>query len=101
MPDRQHERTEQRGLSWVQSVPKRLRDGEKLALRVDRDGYVAFIQADGVGFELTHRHYHEDEWRTESLSYGAVLGSAARFSSTAEIVTMPDVDTVEVVCRAE
>lgn len=90
--------TEHGSLGWVESVPQRLKADKSKALRIDRSGYVAFItHGGGYSFDVMHRHYHEDDWREESIGQESLIGSAARFSSQAEIVDMPDLEDVEVV----
>ncbi len=86
-----------KGIDWVRSISERLRDDESKALRVDRSGYVAFVRYDeGYHYEVVDRHYDEDEWQRKEIAQTSLLGYAARLSQNAEIVEMPDLETVDV-----
>lgn len=87
----------EQALDWVKNVSTTLREDPSKALRVDRSGYIAFTRhAEGYHYEVIQRHYDDDEWSRKEISQTQLTASAARFSHQAEIVDMPDLDTVEV-----
>jgi hypothetical protein len=89
--------TDPGSIDWGHSVAERLREDSAASLRVDRSGYVAFIRYRGRGgFRVWHRHYHEEESRTEDIDYTALMIITSRFETQAEIVEMPELDSVEV-----
>lgn len=89
--------TKDKDAEWVRSIPDKLMNNTELAFRIDRDGYTAFLYATGYNeFEVAHRHYHEDEWRRESVAKTPLLASVERFSHCDGLVEMPDLDAVEV-----